>query len=172
MANNKKIDPGFETAYLAAGCFWCTEAIYQRLHGVISVTPGYAGDLAENIETAKIVYDPEQISFQELLKVFWNIHDPTSWDRQGNDTGPAYRSVVFYASPEQQQAAEDSKITLEKSGSLKGKVVTQIRPASRFDIAEHYHQDYYQKHGDQPYCRLVIAPKLAHFEERFPDKLK
>lgn len=180
MANEQKV----EIAYLGAGCFWCIEAIYQRLKGVLMVEPGYAGGNTTDptyeevcsgktghIEIAKITFDSTIISFDELLEVFWSIHDPTSMDRQGNDSGSQYRSVIFFTSEQQKLSAEKSKEALQALGEFSGKVVTEIRPLNKFYPAENYHRDYFNNHSDQPYCRLIIAPKLAHFKERFQSKI-
>jgi peptide-methionine (S)-S-oxide reductase len=162
-----------ETATLAGGCFWCTEAIFQKLPGVISVMPGYAGGTVTNptyeqvcmgttghAESIQIKFDPQKITYDHILDVFWHTHDPTTQNQQGSDFGPQYRSVVFYHSPLQQHIAEDSKSTIQKAGIYPGLLVTEILPYTNFFPAEDYHQNYFARHPDAPYCRLVIVPKL------------
>ena len=160
-----------ETATFGAGCFWCTEALFQTLDGVKSVKVGYMGGHIKNptyeqvcsgntghAEVAQIEYDPKKISFEELLDVFWEVHDPTSLNRQGPDVGTQYRSVIFYHTPQQKDAATRSIESLPKK--LQEKIVTEIAPAGEFYEAENYHQDYYKNNPNASYCRLVIAPKL------------
>lgn len=174
-----------DTATLGTGCFWCTEAIFQQLDGVLKVTSGYSGGHVPNpdykavcegttghAECVQVVYDPAKISFDELLEVFWQTHDPTTLNRQGNDVGTQYRSVVFYHNPEQKEKAEQYKAALDKSGAFDNPVVTEIAPYSEFYAAENYHQDYYEANGSQPYCYFVIRPKLEKFKKVFKDKLK
>lgn len=174
-----------DTATLGTGCFWCTEAIFQQLKGVLKVSSGYSGGHVPNptyeqvcdkntghAEVVQVVYDPAQITFDELLKVFWETHDPTTLNRQGNDVGPQYRSVIFYHNDEQKQKAEQYKQQLDKSGSWSKPIVTAIDPYSNFYVAENYHQNYYNNNGSQPYCNFVIRPKLEKFEKVFKDKLK
>jgi len=158
-----------EKAVFAAGCFWGVEATFRELigKGVISVTPGYAGGHTKNptyeevctgktghAETVEIIYNPQEISYQQLLDLFWSMHDPTTPDKQGPDIGSQYRSVIFFYSPEQKKQAEESKNNLEKSGKFKEKIVTEITAAGVFYPAEEYHQDYYRKHGIKPTCRI------------------
>lgn len=174
-----------ETAILGNGCFWCTEAIFQQLKGVISVESGYSGGHVENptyeqvcekntghAEAIKVVYDPATISFDELLEVFWQTHDPTTLNRQGNDVGPQYRSVIFYMNEEQRKKAEFYKEKLDKSGAFDNPIVTAIEPYKNFYVAENYHQNYYKLNGSQPYCYFVIRPKLEKFQKVFASKLK
>lgn len=174
-----------DTATFGEGCFWCTEAFFQRLEGIISVTSGYGGGHVENptyeqvcdkttghVELARIVYDPSKISYDELLEVFWKTHDPTTKDRQGNDVGPQYKSVIYYHSEEQKQKAEKYKAELDKSGAWDKPIVTTIEPFKNFYPAENYHQDYYNNNQQQGYCYFVIRPKLEKFEKVFKDKLK
>lgn len=174
-----------DTATFGEGCFWCTEAFFERLNGVLKVTSGYGGGHVENptyeevcdkntghVELAQIVYDPSKISFDELLEVFWKTHDPTTIDRQGNDMGPQYRSVIFYHNDEQKQKAEKYKAELDKSGAWDKPIVTAIEPFKNFYPAENYHQNFYNNNPDQMYCRFVIRPKLEKFEKVFKDKLK
>lgn len=174
-----------DTATFGTGCFWCTEAVFQELKGVYKVTSGYSGGTVKNpsyedvctgttghAECLQIIYDPKVISFDELLEVFWEAHDPTTLNRQGNDVGTQYRSVIFYHDPEQKKKAEEYKSKLDKSGAYSNPIVTEITPFSHFYAAENYHQDYYRLHGSQPYCTFVIRPKVEKFEKVFKDKLK
>ena len=164
-----------EVALFGSGCFWCSEAVYQRVDGVKSVTPGYAGGHTKNptyeqvcagrtghAEVARIEFDPARISYAKLLDLFWSLHDPTTLNRQGNDVGTQYRSVIFCFSEEQKKAAEASKAALEQSGHYKNPIVTEIVVATAKDFypAENYHQDYFNQHRDAPYCKFVIEPKL------------
>jgi peptide-methionine (S)-S-oxide reductase len=174
-----------DTATFGTGCFWCTEAIFQELDGVLKVTSGYSGGQVENptykevcegntghAEVIQIVYDPSKITYDELLEAFWQSHDPTTLNRQGNDVGPQYRSVIFYHNDEQHQKAEKYKAELDKSKAFDKPIVTEISPFSKFYVAENYHQDYYNNNGSQPYCYYVIRPKLEKFNKVFKDKLK
>ncbi len=187
MANDTAIftDAHSETATFGNGCFWCTEAVFQQLEGVKKVTSGYSGGhvphptyeqvCAKNTghaEALQIVYDPAVISFDELLEVFWKTHDPTTLNRQGNDVGPQYRSVIFYHNNTQQEKAEAYKAQLDKSGAWANPIVTAIEPFKNFYPAEDYHQNYYKLNGKAPYCQYVIRPKLEKFEKVFKDKLK
>jgi peptide-methionine (S)-S-oxide reductase len=175
----------FETATFANGCFWCTEAIFQQLDGVIEVNSGYSGGHVANptyeevcgkntghAEALNIVYDKNKISFEELLEIFWKMHDPTTLNRQGNDVGPQYRSAIFYRNKEQKQKAEDYKAQLDKSGTWSSPIVTEISPFKNFYPAEDYHQNYFKNNGSQPYCSYVIRPKVEKFQKVFKDKLK
>lgn len=174
-----------DTATFAAGCFWCVEAIFQEVKGVQSVTSGYAGGHVKNptyeevctgstghAETSQIVYDPKEVSFVDLLEIFWRTHDPTTLNRQGDDIGTQYRSAIFYHNPEQKRLAEEYKKKLDASGVYSSPVVTEITPYTNFYKAENYHQNYFNDHQNQPYCRLVIQPKLEKFTKVFKDKLK
>jgi peptide-methionine (S)-S-oxide reductase len=174
-----------DTATFGTGCFWCTEAIFQQLDGVLKVTSGYSGGhvakptynqvttgTTGHAECVQIVYDPQKISFDELLEVFWQTHDPTTLNRQGNDEGPQYRSVIFYHDAEQKQKAEKYKAELDKSGAWDNPIVTEIAPYKEFYVAENYHQDYYNNNGSAPYCYYVIRPKLEKFQKVFKSKLK
>lgn len=174
-----------ETATFANGCFWCTEAVFQQLKGVEKVTPGYSGGHVENptyeqvcnkqtghAECLQIEFDPQQISFDELLEVFWKTHDPTTLNRQGNDVGPQYRSVIFYHNNEQKEKAEKYKALLNESGVFNAPIVTTIEPFKVFYPAEDYHRDYYLNHTSQPYCYYVIKPKMEKLKKVFADKLK
>ena len=174
-----------ETATFGTGCFWCTEAIFQQLKGVLRVLSGYSGGHVENptykqvcegttghAEVIEIVYDPSVITYDELLEVFWYSHDPTTLNRQGNDVGTQYRSVIFYHSEAQKQKAEKYKAQLDISKIYDKPVVTEISPYSKLYVAENYHQDYYSLNGTQPYCNYVIKPKLEKFKKGFRDRLK
>jgi len=175
-----------ETATFGTGCFWCTEAIFKELKGVVSVMPGYSGGYTENptykevcngntgyAECAQIVFDPSILSFEELLEVFWKVHDPTSLNRQGGDVGTQYRSVIFYHNDQQKNVSEKFKTELDRSGAYDKPIVTQIVPMEKFFPAENYHQDYYEYNKDKnPYCAVVIRPKLDKFRKVFADKLK
>jgi peptide-methionine (S)-S-oxide reductase len=174
-----------DTATFGTGCFWCTEAVFQELKGVLKVTSGYSGGTVKNpsyeevcsgetghAECLQIIYDPKVISFDELLEVFWEAHDPTTLNRQGNDVGTQYRSVIFYHNEEQKRKAEEYKLKLDKSGAFNSPIVTEITSFTHFYAAENYHQDYYRLHGNQPYCSFVIRPKVEKFEKVFKSKLK
>jgi peptide-methionine (S)-S-oxide reductase len=174
-----------ELATFGNGCFWCTEAIFQRLKGVDKVVSGYAGGQVENptyeqvcsgstghAEVLQITYDPAEISYEELLEVFWKTHDPTTLNRQGNDVGTQYRSVVFYHNETQKELAERYKKQLDASDAFSDPIVTLIEPMPEFYPAENYHQDYFNRNGQQPYCNFLIRPKVAKFRKEFQDKLK
>ena len=174
-----------ETATFGTGCFWCTEAIFQQLEGVIKVTSGYSGGHIVNptyeavcnkttghAECLNIEYDPSKISFDELLEVFWKSHDPTTLNRQGNDAGPQYRSVIFYHNEEQRQKAEEYMAKLNAGGVFDDPIVTEVSPFTIFYPAENYHQDYFNNNGSQPYCTYVIRPKIEKFRKVFKEKLK
>lgn len=174
-----------EKATFGMGCFWCTEAIFQRLTGVIAVRSGYEGGDTPNptyeevctgttnhAEVIEISYDPSKISFDELLEVFWKSHDPTTLNQQGADVGTQYRSVVFYHSEEQKKSATKYKNELNQLKAFDRPVVTTIEKAQPFYVAENYHQNYYLKNGQAPYCRLVILPKMEKLEKLFKTKLK
>ena len=175
----------YETAVLGAGCFWCVEAVYQRVNGVVAVESGYAGGHVENpsynqvvsgktghAEVAKVTFDPDEISFEELLEVFWHTHDPTTLNRQGADVGTQYRSAIFYNSLEQKKIAEESKKRTDKSDLWDDPIVTEITPLSNYSVAENYHQDYFNNNPNAGYCSVVIAPKLAKFKKDFPHLLQ
>lgn len=182
MIASEKVD----TATFGTGCFWCTEAIFEQLKGVLKVTSGYSGGQVKNptyqqvttgetghAECVQIIYEPEKISFDELLEVFWQVHDPTSLNRQGADVGTQYRSAIFYHNDTQKQKAEQYKNELNNSGAFKNPVVTEIAVASPFYTAENYHQEYYQNNkNSNPYCAMVIRPKLDKFKKVFANKLK
>lgn len=173
-----------EVATLAGGCFWCLEAAYDELRGVLDVTSGYAGGHVPNptyeqvktgttghAEVVQITFDPETISYRELLEVFFVIHDPTTLDRQGPDVGSQYRSAIFYHSPEQKETAEQVIAELTADEVFDDPIVTRVEPLTEFYPAEAYHRDYYRRHPEQAYCRAVIAPKLAKFRATFRDRL-
>lgn len=174
-----------ETATLGGGCFWCTEAIYKQLNGVQAITPGYSGGDKQNpsyeevctgktghAEVVHLEFDPSQVSFAEILEVFFKTHDPTTLNRQGADVGTQYRSVVFYHSEEQKQTAEKIIRHLEEESVYPDPVVTEVTRFETFYPAEDYHKDYYEQHKNQPYCRMVITPKLEKFEKIFSGKIK
>ena len=174
-----------ETATFGGGCFWCVEAVFQDLKGVEQVVSGYSGGSVENpsyqavctgatghAEVVQITYDPEIISYEELLYVFWRTHDPTTLNRQGADVGPQYRSVIFYHNDEQQAIAQKSKQETDASGLWRNPIVTEISPLRNFYPAENYHQDYFRQNPYQPYCQMVIDPKVRKFKKEFQDKLK
>jgi methionine-S-sulfoxide reductase len=174
-----------QKATFGSGCFWCTEAVFRELKGVHSVVSGYSGGRLKNpsyeqvctgatghAESIQITYDPQVISYEELLEVFWRTHDPTTLNRQGNDVGTQYRSVVFYHNDSQRQLAERYKQKLDASGAFSAPIVTEISPFEVFYPAEDYHQQYFELHGRQPYCQLVIRPKLEKFRKVFHDKLQ
>jgi peptide-methionine (S)-S-oxide reductase len=174
-----------ELATFGAGCFWCVEAVFQRLDGVVSVESGYSGGDVDNptykqvcsgttghAEVCQIKYDPSKISFEELLKVFFQTHDPTTLNRQGNDYGTQYRSAIFYHDDEQKRAAEAAKKALDEAGVWSDPIVTEITRFERFYKAEDYHQNYFNSNPNQPYCSVIIRPKVKKFEKVFKDKLK
>lgn len=174
-----------DTATFGSGCFWCTEAIFERVNGVIDVVSGYAGGHVENptyeavcngttghAECTQIIFNPDVVSYDELLEIFWKTHDPTTLNRQGNDVGTQYRSVIFFHNEEQKQKAEYYKKKLEEENIWNDPIVTEISPLTVFYKAEKYHQDYYENNSSQSYCAFVITPKIEKFEKVFKDKLK
>jgi peptide-methionine (S)-S-oxide reductase len=174
-----------QTAVLGGGCFWCLEAVFDQLLGVHSVESGYAGGPAPNpsyedvcagntghAEVVRIVFDPAELPFRDLLRVFFTIHDPTTKDRQGNDVGTQYRSVIFCQAPTQRADAESVIAELGAAGLWSDPVVTEIADAATFFPAEGYHQEYFERNGRQPYCQFVVAPKVAKFRKAFVDRLK
>ena len=182
---NKQNDSILETAILAGGCFWCTEAVFQRLNGVVEVVSGYTGGTIKNpayreictgrtghAEGVKITFDPSIISYAELLEVFFATHDPTTLNRQGNDVGTQYRSEIFYTSPEQKQIAEDFINLLDNESIFDSPIVTQISEENPFYLAEEEHHDYYNGHREQPYCQIIIDPKIKKLNNYFSKKLK
>ena len=163
-------DDQLKTAVFANGCFWCTEAVFSMLKGVKSVMSGYTGN--PPAESLKIEYDPSIISYDDLIAVFFNTHDTTTLNRQGNDVGTQYRSAIFYADDEQKIKAESLIRELNDSHAYDKPVVTEVTPLAEFRQAEHYHHDYYKNNPTQPYCQLVIAPKLEKMQKRFAQLLK
>ncbi len=182
---SEAVPMGKEIATLGAGCFWCIEAVFQQLNGVDTVISGYAGGkianptyrevcsgLTGHAEVARITYDPQIISFKELLEVFWQTHDPTTLNRQGADVGTQYRSVIFYHNDSQREIAEFYKKELDVSGAFRAPIVTEISAVPTFYVAEDYHQNYYRQNGEESYCQYVIQPKLEKFRKAFAQKLK
>jgi peptide-methionine (S)-S-oxide reductase len=176
---------GMEVATFGTGCFWCSEALFETLDGVTNVVSGYSGghvskptykEVCEgttgHAECIQVTYDPKKITYTALLEAFFRGHDPTSLNRQGNDVGTQYRSVIFYHNDEQKKLAEEAKNELNKSGAYAKPIVTEIVKEGKFYVAEDYHQDYFAKNPDQGYCAFVIAPKLDKFRKVFHDKLK
>ena len=174
-----------ETATFGTGCFWCTEAVFQQLEGVVKVTSGYSGGTVESptykqvctgttghAECLKIDYEPSKITFDELLEVFWQVHDPTTLNRQGNDIGTQYRSVVFYHDAIQKSKVQKYATALNKSGAFANPIVTKLEPLVKFYPAEDYHQNYFNLNGSESYCQFVIKPKVEKFEKVFKNKLK
>ena len=174
-----------ETATLGAGCFWCVEAVFDDLKGVESVESGYSGGHTENptyqqvcsettghAEVAKINFDPNEISFKEILQVFFAVHDPTTLNRQGNDVGSSYRSAIFYHDDNQKQIAEEVIKEVEAEGVYDNPIVTEVAPFDKFYIAENYHQEYFSNNPNQPYCAAVVAPKVAKFRQKYVNRLK
>ena len=174
-----------ETITLGGGCFWCLEAVYNELRGVERVISGYAGGSVANpsyeqvcsgrtghAEVVQVAFDPSQISFKEILEVFFTIHDPTTLNRQGADVGTQYRSIILYQSPEQEQAAREVIEETKQSGIWRNPIVTEVVPLERFYPAEAYHQNYFEQNPYQPYCQIVIAPKVAKAREKFLAQLK
>ena len=190
MADEKLINTNdspdtVETAVLGGGCFWCLEAVFVRLKGVITVESGYAGGSIENptyqqvcsgntghAEVLKITYNPEVITYMQLLEVFFYVHDPTTLNRQGNDVGTQYRSIILYNSPAQEKTANDLVVELGGQKFFADPIVTEIKPLEIFYRAEDYHQSYYEENPAQPYCQLVILPKVEKFEDKFTDLLE
>lgn len=180
-----KDSAGIDTATFGAGCFWCVEAVFQQLNGVIKVESGYEGGTVANptykqvctgttdhAEVCRITYDSNIIGFDDLLEVFWQTHDPTTLNRQGADVGTQYRSVIFYHNEFQKERALHFKHKLNDEGAFSNPVITEISPASTFYKAEDYHQNYYNENGNEYYCTMVIKPKLDKFKKAFSDKLK
>ncbi len=173
------------TAVFGGGCFWCTEAIFQRLSGVQHVESGYMGGHANqanykevcggntgHVEVVRVSFNSDEISFRDLVDVFFAVHDPTTLNRQGNDSGEQYRSVIFYDSEEQQKVAEQTIAELTASKAFPEPIVTAVEPVEQFHVAEGYHQNYYNENSRQPYCMFVISPKLAKLEKKFAERVK
>jgi peptide-methionine (S)-S-oxide reductase len=173
-----------ESATLGGGCFWCLEAVYQDLRGVETVVSGYAGGHVPNptyeqvcsgatghAEVVRVTFDPAEVSFREILEVFFTIHDPTTLNRQGADVGTQYRSAIFYHTPEQERVAREVVREFEEAGVWDSPVVTEIAPLEIFYPAEEYHQNYFRRNPNQPYCQAVVAPKVSKFRKKFLEKL-
>jgi peptide-methionine (S)-S-oxide reductase len=174
-----------DTATFGGGCFWCLEAVFDRLRGVTAVESGYMGGHVDNpnyrqvcggdtghVEVVRITFNPQEISFSDLLGVFFEIHDPTTLNRQGNDVGEQYRSVIFYQSDEQRRQAEKAIADLNAAHTWPSPVVTAVEPATKFFVAEDYHQEYFANNSYQPYCQFVVSPKVKKFEKKFAERLK
>jgi peptide-methionine (S)-S-oxide reductase len=174
-----------ELATLGGGCFWCLEAVYDEMTGVTSVESGYMGGHVPNpdyrsvctgttghVEVVQITFDPAMASYRDILEVFFAIHDPTSMDRQGNDAGPQYRSVIFYHSEDQRRTAEQLIAEYTRENHFGSPIVTELRPADKFYVAEDYHQEYFRNNPRQPYCTFVVSPKVRKFREKFAAKLR
>ena len=174
-----------QTAIFGGGCFWCIEAVFNRLDGVKIAESGYMGGHVDNptyrqvchgdtghVEVVRVIYDPAQLTFSDLMDVFFPVHDPTTLNRQGNDTGEQYRSVIFYTSEEQREQAEAKIAQLNATKAYPEPVVTVVEPASAFYMAEDYHQLYYDNNRTQPYCQFVISPKIQKFEKKFAQKMR
>jgi peptide-methionine (S)-S-oxide reductase len=179
------MNPKHEMATLGGGCFWCLEAVFEQMIGVQSVVSGYSGGDTDqptyaavceghtgHAEVVQVTFDPEQCSYRQILEVFFAIHDPTTPDRQGNDIGTQYRSVIFYHAPEQREVAQRVLAELAGEGLWPAPIVTQVLPAPRFFPAESYHQGYFRNNPEQGYCQFVVSPKLAKFRRKFVDLLK
>jgi len=182
MDNNNK---NLETITLGSGCFWCTEAVFQNLKGIISSVSGYSGGTMKNptyedvcsgttnyAEVIQVTFNTDEISLVEILEVFWKTHDPTTLNRQGNDIGTQYRSVIFYHNENQKRIAEELKNKIEEAKIYSNPIVTEITKFNNFYKAENYHQNYYEKNKNKPYCSFVITPKVEKFKQLFKDKLK
>jgi len=174
-----------EKATLGGGCFWCTEAVYEELKGVTDIKPGYSGGNVKNpayrevttgrtghAEVIQLTYDPEVISFSEILEVFFMTHDPTTLNRQGNDVGTQYRSAIFYHNEKQKEVAEKVIELFEKENVYDDPIVTEVTEFDKFYVAEDYHFDYFERNKNQPYCQFVIVPKMEKFRKIFKEKLK
>lgn len=174
-----------EIAILGGGCFWCLEAVFDRLDGVKSVESGYMGGHVENpsyqqvcsgntghVEVVRVSFDPKELNYRDLLEVFFTIHDPTTLDRQGNDVGTQYRSVIFFTSEEQRRTAEEVITGLNAAHHWPSPIVTRVEPAKKFFAAEDYHQEYYANNPNQAYCQFVVAPKVKKFQQKFAEKMK
>ena len=180
-----QVEPVAEVATLAGGCFWCLEAVFQRLRGVQQVVSGYTGGSRPrpsyeevcsgrtgHAEAVQVSFDPRVITYRDLLDVFFTIHDPTTLNRQGADAGTQYRSAIFYGSPQQKATAEQVIAELTAAKVWSAPIVTEVTPLGNFYAAEDYHQDYYNNNANQPYCRVVVAPKVAKLRQHFLEKLK
>ena len=185
MENNPQVPLSMEVATLAGGCFWCLEAVYDNLQGVTDVVSGFSGGQSPNpsyeqvvsgrtghAEVVQVTFDPNEVTFREILEVFFTIHDPTTLNRQGADVGTQYRSAIFFHSPEQKAAADAIIRELEAEKVWKNPIVTEVQPFQAFYPAEAYHQEYYARNPGAGYCRAVIAPKLAKFRQKYAERLK
>lgn len=174
-----------ELATLGGGCFWCLEAVFERVRGVVLVRSGYAGGSVErptyqqvcsgttgHAEVVQVAFDPDAISFGEILEIFFAVHDPTTLNRQGNDVGTQYRSVIFHHSDAQRDTARAAIVALEEEGVWDAPVVTVLEPLEAFHEAEEYHREYFRRNPAQPYCQVVVAPKVAKFRQRFAHRLR
>jgi peptide-methionine (S)-S-oxide reductase len=174
-----------QTAIFGGGCFWCIEAVFKRMAGVKAAESGYMGGRVDNptyrqvcngdtghVEVVRVSFDPAEVSYGDLLDVFFTVHDPTTLNRQGNDAGEQYRSVIFYNSEEQKREAEAKIAELTAAKAFPEPIVTAVEPAKKFYLAEGYHQDYYDSNSSQPYCQVVITPKLKKFEKKFGEKMR
>ena len=183
--DNKQPSENVKLATFGSGCFWCTEAIFQRVKGVEKVESGYTGGKVKNptykeicsgltghAEVIQLTYNPELVRYEDLLEVFWKTHDPTTLNRQGNDEGTQYRSVIFYHDDEQKRLAEEYKKRLSDANVFERVIVTEISPLTTFYKAEDYHQNYFNANGNAPYCQIIIQPKLEKFKKVFTDKIK
>ena len=183
MENNGS--PRMEVATLGGGCFWCLEAVYQELRGVEKVESGYSGGEVPNptyrqvcsettghAEVVQVTFDPDEVSYRDILEIYFTIHDPTTLNRQGADVGTQYRSVIFYHDEDQKRTAEEVISELETEGLWNGPIVTEVAPFDEFYVAEDYHQNYYRNNGFQPYCQVIIAPKVAKFRKEHLERLK
>jgi peptide-methionine (S)-S-oxide reductase len=184
--NEEKVNMAeMETITFGAGCFWCVEAVFQQIEGVVKVESGYSNGTAKNpsyrevctgntghAEVVQVTFDPKKVSFDTILEIFWKTHDPTTLNRQGADEGTQYRSAVFYANEAQKQVAETWKKKLNDEHVFPNPIVTEITPLSNYSKAEDYHQDYYDLNGHNPYCQVVIKPKMDKLQKTFKDKLK
>jgi peptide-methionine (S)-S-oxide reductase len=184
--NEEKVNmTGMETITFGAGCFWCVEAVFQQIEGVVKVESGYSNGTAKNpsyrevctgntghAEVVQVTFDPKKVSFDTILEIFWKTHDPTTLNRQGADAGTQYRSAVFYSNEAQKTAAEAWKKKLNEEHVFPNSIVTEITPLSNYSKAEDYHQDYYDLNGHNPYCQVVIKPKMDKLQKTFKDKLK
>ncbi|HSJ55886.1 MAG TPA: peptide-methionine (S)-S-oxide reductase MsrA [Anaerolineae bacterium] len=185
QGNGSTSENGTEVATLAGGCFWCLEAVYEHLRGVEKVVSGYTGGHVRNpsyrqvttgttghAEAVQLTYDPDEVSYRELLEVFFTIHDPTTLNRQGADVGPQYRSAIFYHDENQKEIAADVIREMEREGVWDDAIVTEVVPLGEFYVAEDYHQEYYRNNQYQPYCQIVIRPKVSKFRQKYMDRLK
>jgi peptide-methionine (S)-S-oxide reductase len=184
-AESNSTPAGKEVATLAGGCFWCLEAVFDGLQGVEDVVSGYAGGHVSNpdyrlvctgatghAEVVQVTFDPAQIGFREILDVFFSIHDPTTLNRQGADVGTQYRSAIFYHDQKQKETAEQVIRELENSGTWRNPIVTEVSPLTDFYPAEDYHQEYFANNPRQPYCQMVVAPKVAKFRKQYAERVK